>query len=155
MKSRPTSSAMRASLRLSAQLPDQRSGTMVTARPDEQLAPNSPIFSRLALCIAVRSGVVTSAVMGSKSLVSLLLREASMLVGAVVGAGARRLGQHRRQGTSTGAMSTIPSSMTVIAIRSPGGPEMLVPEQRSVPQPGAGEVLVKVLAAGVNRPDVM
>ena len=45
--------------------------------------------------------------------------------------------------------------MTVIAIRAPGGPEVLVPEQRPVPQPGEGEVLVKVAAAGVNRPDVM
>jgi len=53
-------------------------------------------------------------------------------------------------------MSTaIPTSMTVIAIKAPGGPEMLVPEQRPVTQPGAGEVLVKVAAAGVNRPDVM
>ena len=53
-------------------------------------------------------------------------------------------------------MSTaIPTSATVIAIRSPGGPDMLVPEQRPVTQPGAGEVLVKVAAAGVNRPDVM
>jgi NADPH:quinone reductase len=49
----------------------------------------------------------------------------------------------------------IPATMTVIAIRAPGGPEMLVPEQRPVPQPGEGEVLVKVAAAGVNRPDVM
>jgi putative PIG3 family NAD(P)H quinone oxidoreductase len=52
-------------------------------------------------------------------------------------------------------MSTIPSSMTVIAIPSPGEPEMLVPEQRPVTPPGEGEVLVKVAAAGVNRPDVM
>jgi len=52
-------------------------------------------------------------------------------------------------------MSTIPTSMTVIAIRSPGGPEMLVPEQRPVMPPAEGEVLVKVAAAGVNRPDVM
>jgi NADPH2:quinone reductase len=44
--------------------------------------------------------------------------------------------------------------MTVIAIRAPGGPEMLVPEERPVPAPGAGEILVKVAAAGVNRPDV-
>src|SRR5712675_1149643 len=51
-------------------------------------------------------------------------------------------------------MSTIPTSMTVIAIRSPGAPEMLVPEQRPVTPPGEGEVLVKVAAAGVNRPDV-
>jgi NADPH:quinone reductase len=52
-------------------------------------------------------------------------------------------------------MSTIPTSMTVIAIRSPGAPEMLVPEQRPLTPPGEGEVLVKVAAAGVNRPDVM
>jgi NADPH2:quinone reductase len=44
--------------------------------------------------------------------------------------------------------------MTAIAIRSPGGPEMLVPEERPVPVPGPGEVLVRVAAAGVNRPDV-
>jgi NADPH2:quinone reductase len=44
--------------------------------------------------------------------------------------------------------------MTAIAIRAPGGPEMLVPEERPVPTPGPGEILVKVVAAGVNRPDV-
>jgi NADPH2:quinone reductase len=44
--------------------------------------------------------------------------------------------------------------MTVIGIREFGGPEMLVPEQRPVPQPADGELLVKVAAAGVNRPDV-
>jgi NADPH2:quinone reductase len=48
-----------------------------------------------------------------------------------------------------------PARMTAIAIRAPGGPEMLVPEERPVPTPGAGEILVKVAAAGVNRPDVM
>jgi NADPH2:quinone reductase len=45
--------------------------------------------------------------------------------------------------------------MTAIAIRAPGGPDVLVPETRPVPAPGAGEILVKVAAAGVNRPDVM
>jgi NADPH2:quinone reductase len=45
--------------------------------------------------------------------------------------------------------------MTAIAIRAPGGPEVLVPEQRPVPNSGPTEVLVKVRAAGVNRPDVM
>jgi NADPH2:quinone reductase len=45
--------------------------------------------------------------------------------------------------------------MTVIAIREPGGPNVLVPEQRSLPSLAAGQVLVKVAAAGVNRPDVM
>jgi NADPH2:quinone reductase len=45
--------------------------------------------------------------------------------------------------------------MTAIGIKSPGKPEVLVPEERPVPSPGAGEILVKVTAAGVNRPDVM
>jgi NADPH2:quinone reductase len=45
--------------------------------------------------------------------------------------------------------------MTAIAIKAPGGPQMLVPEDRPIPKPGAGEILVKVAAAGVNRPDVM
>jgi putative PIG3 family NAD(P)H quinone oxidoreductase len=52
-------------------------------------------------------------------------------------------------------MGSLPDQMTVIAIRAPGGPDMLVPEQRSTPRPGAHEILVKVEAAGVNRPDVM
>src|SRR5215831_12517935 len=50
---------------------------------------------------------------------------------------------------------SLPATMTAIAIRAPGGPEMLVPEQRPVPAPGRGNILVKVAAAGVNRPDVM
>jgi NADPH2:quinone reductase len=49
---------------------------------------------------------------------------------------------------------TLPARMTAIAIRAPGGPEMLVPEERPTPAPGPGEILVKVAAAGVNRPDV-
>jgi NADPH:quinone reductase len=53
------------------------------------------------------------------------------------------------------SMSTVPSRMTAIVIRAPGGPEVLVPEERPAPQPGPAEVLVKVAAAGVNRPDVM
>jgi len=52
-------------------------------------------------------------------------------------------------------MNTLPSKMTAIAIPAPGGPEVLVPEERPVPVPGKGEILVKVAAAGVNRPDVM
>lgn len=51
-------------------------------------------------------------------------------------------------------MSKLPTEMTVIGIKAPGGPEMLVPEKRAVPTPGDGEILVKVAAAGVNRPDV-
>jgi NADPH2:quinone reductase len=52
-------------------------------------------------------------------------------------------------------MAERPTHMTVIGIKAPGGPEMLVPEQRPVPSPGADEILVKVAASGVNRPDVM
>ncbi len=52
-------------------------------------------------------------------------------------------------------MADLPTRMTVIAIKEPGGPEVLVPEQRAVPTPAEGEILVKVAAAGVNRPDVM
>ena len=52
-------------------------------------------------------------------------------------------------------MSTLPTTMTAIGIRAAGGPEVLEPQQRPVPKPAAGEILVKVLAAGVNRPDVM
>jgi NADPH:quinone reductase len=52
-------------------------------------------------------------------------------------------------------MTDLPTRMTAIAIRAPGGPEVLVPEHRAVPTPGAGEILVKVAASGVNRPDVM
>src|SRR5215469_12926979 len=52
-------------------------------------------------------------------------------------------------------MSTLPSQITAIAIREPGPPDVLVPQQRPMPAPGLGEILIKVAAAGVNRPDVM
>ena len=45
--------------------------------------------------------------------------------------------------------------MIAIEIREPGEPEVLVPVERPTPAPAAGEVLIKVAAAGVNRPDVM
>jgi putative PIG3 family NAD(P)H quinone oxidoreductase len=48
----------------------------------------------------------------------------------------------------------IPSEMRVVEISRPGGPEVLVPATRRVPQPAAGEILIRVRAAGVNRPDV-
>ena len=50
---------------------------------------------------------------------------------------------------------SIPSRMTAIEISEPGGPGVLAPAEREVPEPGPGEVLVAVEAAGVNRPDVM
>ena len=49
----------------------------------------------------------------------------------------------------------LPERMTAIAIARPGGPEVLRLEEAPVPRPGAGQVLVKVAAAGVNRPDVI
>ncbi|HLT78998.1 MAG TPA: NAD(P)H-quinone oxidoreductase [Ferrovibrio sp.] len=49
----------------------------------------------------------------------------------------------------------LPQEMTVIEISQPGGPEVLKPASRPMPRPGAGEVLIKVAAAGVNRPDVL
>jgi putative PIG3 family NAD(P)H quinone oxidoreductase len=49
----------------------------------------------------------------------------------------------------------LPETMTVIEAKGHGGPEVLVPARRPVPAPGAGEVLIAVKAAGVNRPDVL
>ncbi|MFD1843728.1 NAD(P)H-quinone oxidoreductase [Sphingomonas qilianensis] len=52
-------------------------------------------------------------------------------------------------------MSEIPTMMRAIDPASPGGPEVLVLVERPVPKPGPDEVLVRVAAAGVNRPEVM
>ena len=49
----------------------------------------------------------------------------------------------------------LPATMQAIEIAGAGGPEVLTPTERPTPRPGAGEVLVRVQAAGVNRPDVM
>jgi putative PIG3 family NAD(P)H quinone oxidoreductase len=49
----------------------------------------------------------------------------------------------------------VPQETRVIEITDAGGPEVLVPATRPVSQPQAGEVLIKVIAAGVNRPDVL
>ena len=45
--------------------------------------------------------------------------------------------------------------MTAVVISEPGGPEVLKPETVAVPQVGEGDVLIRVAAAGVNRPDVV
>ncbi len=50
---------------------------------------------------------------------------------------------------------SLPAIMDCIEIEKPGGPEALKPAKRPLPTPGQGEVLVKVAAAGVNRPDVL
>jgi NADPH2:quinone reductase len=48
----------------------------------------------------------------------------------------------------------MPQTMTAVAISTPGGPEVLKATTVPTPKPGAGQLLVKVAAAGVNRPDV-
>ena len=50
--------------------------------------------------------------------------------------------------------ANLPTEMTAIAISEPGGPEVLKPVKLPVPTPGDGEALIRVEAAGVNRPDV-
>src|SRR5262249_31169502 len=52
-------------------------------------------------------------------------------------------------------MAELPTNMTAIGIKAAGGADMLVGEERPVPVPCDGEILVRVAAAGVNRPDVM
>jgi NADPH:quinone reductase len=52
-------------------------------------------------------------------------------------------------------LANIPATQTVIEIKMPGGPEVLVPSTRPVPEPKAGEVLIRIAAAGVNRADCL
>jgi NADPH:quinone reductase len=52
-------------------------------------------------------------------------------------------------------MSDLPPTMRAIDPAEPGGPDVLVVVERAVPRPGQGDVLIRVTAAGVNRPDVM
>jgi putative PIG3 family NAD(P)H quinone oxidoreductase len=51
--------------------------------------------------------------------------------------------------------SNIPTTMVAITAQQPGGPEVLAAIERPVPEPGPGEVLIRMAAAGVNRPDVL
>ena len=50
---------------------------------------------------------------------------------------------------------SLPETMRAVAIREPGGPEVLVPAERPVPVPGHGQILIRVACAGVNRPDAL
>lgn len=51
--------------------------------------------------------------------------------------------------------TSLPATMTAMGFDAPGGPEVFRPEVLAVPNPGAGEVLIRVAYAGVNRPDVI
>ena len=53
------------------------------------------------------------------------------------------------------AQMKVPKNMKAVEIRRPGGPEVLEPTERPVPAPKADEILIRVNAAGVNRPDVL
>ena len=59
-------------------------------------------------------------------------------------------GRERRK-----VMVDVPNTMRAIRIAEPGGPDVLDPFETDVPQPGPGEILIRVEAAGVNRPDVL
>jgi putative PIG3 family NAD(P)H quinone oxidoreductase len=50
---------------------------------------------------------------------------------------------------------SLPAEMRAVEISAPGGPEVLRPVRRPVPEPGSGEILIRVRAAGVNRPDAL
>ncbi|EEQ12187.1 NADPH:quinone reductase and Zn-dependent oxidoreductase [Yersinia mollaretii ATCC 43969] len=52
-------------------------------------------------------------------------------------------------------LAHLPANMVAIEITQSGGPEVLLPITRPTPMPASGEILIKVSAAGVNRPDVM
>lgn len=52
-------------------------------------------------------------------------------------------------------MNNIPETINVIEIATPGGPEVLTPAKRPCPVPKPDEVLIKVTASGVNRPDIL
>lgn len=52
-------------------------------------------------------------------------------------------------------MQELPATMRAIEISAPGGPEVLAPCERPVPQPGHGQILIRVAYAGVNRPDAL
>ncbi len=52
-------------------------------------------------------------------------------------------------------LANIPATQTVIEIKEPGGPEVLVPGTRPVPEPKTGEVLIRIASAGINRADCL
>ncbi|MFA5580401.1 MAG: alcohol dehydrogenase catalytic domain-containing protein, partial [Paracoccaceae bacterium] len=49
----------------------------------------------------------------------------------------------------------MPDMMRAVEITAPGGPEVLRMTERPVPRPAAGEIVIKVAFAGVNRPDAL
>src|SRR5262245_18903158 len=105
MKSMPASSAMRASARQSAQLADQRSGTRVAVRDDEQLAPNMPIFSTFELCMSMRS-LIDGVCVGTAELCfgkgDVSCSATSMLASSYIGKRGSAMHESRRQTSAEG-----------------------------------------------------
>jgi NADPH:quinone reductase len=56
---------------------------------------------------------------------------------------------------STSLVPDLPAEMRAVEIAGPGGPEVLTPVMRRLPRPGAGEILLRIRVAGVNRPDAL
>src|SRR5262249_54948291 len=68
---------------------------------------------------------------------------------------ARAGGPHARAAGGRRVVNAVPVDMLAIEIAQPGGPEVLRPGRRPTPSPGPRDVLVRVAAAGVNRPDIL
>src|SRR6185437_9929837 len=82
------------------------------------------------------------------------LSPARRILGARRGAaGVARRASHRRR--HSGGFAMIAAKMRAVIAPNPGGPEVLTLVERPTPTPGAGEILIKVAAAGVNRPDIL
>jgi NADPH2:quinone reductase len=62
---------------------------------------------------------------------------------------------HRQVNKRAAVTRSVPSAMLAIVAPQPDGAEELALVERAVPRPGEGEVLIKVAAAGVNRPDIL
>lgn len=69
--------------------------------------------------------------------------------------GGHRYPARVNRGRSRDMSEALPDTMTAMGYDAPGGPEVFRAETLPVPQPGEGQVLVKVAFAGVNRPDVI
>lgn len=67
----------------------------------------------------------------------------------------RGIVDRRATDVNNAAMDAIPGTMRAIDPETPGGPDVLVIAERPVPTPGEGEVLIKVAAAGINRPELL
>src|SRR6266508_1935998 len=138
----PAASAMRASFRLSRQFPDQRSGTWVTARPDEQFAPNRPICSRLAPYMAMRSRIEasrtgTASLLTSFTAVALPARQKAYAIHAAFWNRAETTRKRRGLARLAFLVARRRHSLVLVHDRTPGGAvEIVVLAALERPQEG-------------------